>query len=448
MSLNNFLFKEEKETDLYQYKLFAYVFSCIFILGFLFDIVFSKVPVFISCIDLVNILISIASIILFYKKRIGINTVFKLQILAILVNMILSHYINPIDSKKFTDTFLRNAITLGMLVPIYGLFSGKRNIFHIGFVYLFLLISSMVRVSDQFLIDNSPFLILNGIIYSVGVYYILDMLEKMRIKQMNLNSILKNKTDELVLKNSDLEKKNLQISEQTKELAELNATKDKLFSIIAHDLRSPISSIMGFSELLMERSIDKNDKNSKDFISIINSTSRQTLTLLENLLEWTKAQSGQIDFKPVKLEIQPIIATVLDDMNSSASLKGITLNSVVSADIFAFADRNMLLTILRNLLSNAIKFTKTGGNVNIKARKIFGQIEILIEDDGIGMDEADQKKLFDLGVNFTTPGTANERGSGLGLILCKEFIEKNGGKISVESEADKGSKIIFTLPSV
>jgi signal transduction histidine kinase len=361
--------------------------------------------------------------------------------------MFFSHFINPVDASDFTGIFLRNAITLGMLVPIYGLFCGKKYIFQIGFVYIFLYTSTLLRVHNQFLIENAPFLMLNGTIYFLAVYYILDILEKMRRRQIELNNDLKVQKNQLIIRNNELESKNLHIYQQSKELKELNSTKDKLFSIIAHDLRSPFNSILGFSELLSENIRDYDIEKSEEFIAIINSTAKHTLALLDNLLDWAKIQTGQMDYKPMSLRLQPVIQEIIDILNSSATIKNIKLNYAQSEDFIVHADPNMLKTILRNLIQNSIKFTNPGGKVDIYVVSKEKQVEVTVADNGTGMNETTRNKLFKKNANFTSFGTANESGSGLGLILCKEFVKDLGGKIWVESEVGKGSRFTFTLLS-
>jgi PAS domain S-box-containing protein len=230
------------------------------------------------------------------------------------------------------------------------------------------------------------------------------------------------------------------------QLKEINATKDKLFSIIAHDLKSPFNCILGFSELLNENIRQYEIEKSEKFAEQINSTAKYTLNLLENLLVWAKTQTRQIDFKPEKLRLKPIIQNIVELLDSSAKIKNISVNHFQSEDFVIFADRNMLQTILRNLISNAIKFSNPDGNIDIYAISVQDKVEINILDNGVGMNDEAQHKLFRIDANFTTNGTANEKGSGLGLILCKEFVEKQGGKIWVESKVGKGSEFKFTLP--
>jgi PAS domain S-box-containing protein len=231
------------------------------------------------------------------------------------------------------------------------------------------------------------------------------------------------------------------------QLKELNATKDKLFSIIAHDLRSPFSTILGFSELLFENIRKVDIETSLEYIEQINSTAKQTLLQLENLLAWAKTQTGQIYFNPENLQLQNIIQEVVDPLNSSAILKNIILDYSISNSIVVFADHNMLQAVLRNLVSNGIKFTNFGGSIFIEVVTKQNLVEITVSDNGVGMDEETCDKLFRIDTTIVTTGTANERGSGFGLILCKEFVEHNGGKIWAKSKIGKGSKFIFTLPT-
>ena len=230
------------------------------------------------------------------------------------------------------------------------------------------------------------------------------------------------------------------------QLIELNATKDKLFSIIAHDLRSPFNGIIGFSELLIDNLKGFEITKSEKYLGIIHSLAQDTLVLLDNLLHWAKMQTGQISFNPKKIILSSIILEIIETSNSMAKIKDISLNQMESDDIELYADENMLTMVLRNLISNAIKFTKPGGEINVSALQNDKFIEIAVSDNGVGMNEDNQNKLFRLETNETTIGTVNEKGSGLGLVLCKEFVEKLGGNIWVESELGKGSDFKFTLP--
>lgn len=234
--------------------------------------------------------------------------------------------------------------------------------------------------------------------------------------------------------------------ENSTQLKVLNATKDKLFSIIAHDLRSPFNGILGFSELLIKNIDHCEVTESEKYLGFINSTAKSTLILLDNLLNWAKSQTGQISFNPEKIIFSEIIQKIIKIETTFAKSKNITLSYSSLDEVEVYADENMLKTILRNLISNALKFTNSSDFVEVNAIRKNNFIEITISDNGIGMNEETLNKLFALQTNETTLGTANEKGSGLGLVLCKEFVEKHGGKLWAESEIGKGSDFKFTLP--
>lgn len=269
------------------------------------------------------------------------------------------------------------------------------------------------------------------------LFFLLLYLYLIHLKKTNFDQ--KKLINELQVK-----KEKLKASES--KLKELNDTKDKLFSIIAHDLKSPFNSILGFSDLLSKNIEKNNTEKNRNFAEQINISAKFTLNLLNNLLTWAKSQTGQIEFKPEKVVISEMIKEILESLSLSAKIKEITLSFFQSEDIEVFADPNMLQTIIRNLLSNAIKFTNEGGEINIYTILNNSQLEIRISDNGIGIEDELKNQLFSLGENKSTRGTANEKGSGLGLILCKEFVEKHGGKIFIESELGKGSDFIFTIP--
>ncbi|MDA3952126.1 MAG: ATP-binding protein [Bacteroidales bacterium] len=225
-----------------------------------------------------------------------------------------------------------------------------------------------------------------------------------------------------------------------------NATKDKFFEIISHDLRSPFNSIIGFSELLIKNVNDTDNAKSKKHIDIINSLAKNTLILLDNLLNWAKSQTGELSFRPEKIILSEVILEIIGLNKSLAKAKNISLYYSPTNEIELYTDENILKTVLRNLISNAIKFTNVGGNINILTTTNQQKVEISISDNGVGMNEETIYKLFETSTNVTSLGTANEKGSGLGLMLCKEFVEKLNGKIWVESEEGKGSDFKFTLP--
>ena len=242
-----------------------------------------------------------------------------------------------------------------------------------------------------------------------------------------------------------------QMIQQNLELKELNNTKDKLFSIIAHDLKSPFNSIIGFSELLSTNFENFNDTQKKKYLKIIHKGISNTYKLLENLLLWTQTQRGKLVFNPEKINLYLLTNDSIKLMSLVASNKSITIKNLIPESLSLKADETMLSTILRNLISNAIKFTPNGGTIEIDTHltpksDTHNFIEISVKDSGVGIPKELKSQIFNIANNTIRPGTDNEKGTGLGLILCKEFVEKHGGKIWVEDNTDKGSVFTFSLP--
>ena len=231
-----------------------------------------------------------------------------------------------------------------------------------------------------------------------------------------------------------------------KRLSELNATKDKFFSIIAHDLKSPFHSIIGFSEVLKNDARNIDITAIENYASIIHDSATQTLRLLENLLDWARMQQGSFAFSPRMIVLSELVNDVMVPFEDQAQRKNIGLHNHIQKIIILKADENMLKAIFRNLISNAVKFTKSKGSVNIHAQTLKNEIMITVSDDGIGISNENMIKLFRIDSNFTMRGTEQEKGTGIGLLLCKEFVEKHSGKIWVESLEEKGSTFIFTIP--
>lgn len=257
---------------------------------------------------------------------------------------------------------------------------------------------------------------------------------------------LQQSNDMLIEKQKYIEKQTAELEETNKQLSFLNATKDKIFSIIAHDLRNPFHTVMGFSELLMLKFSKLPQEKVSKYIQLIHAASLNGNNLLENLLHWSRSQTGKITFEPEPIDLSQVIRQTLNLLNINAHHKNIIIDISIGSATQIFADPNMILTIFRNLISNAIKFTPENGHISISSIAQDAQVEITIEDNGIGIAREIQPILFESNSNVTSKGTNNEQGTGLGLMLCREFVERHGGKIWVESELGKGSKFKFTIP--
>lgn len=240
-----------------------------------------------------------------------------------------------------------------------------------------------------------------------------------------------------------------EILDKNKKLVELNTMKDKFFSIIAHDLHNPFAGIRGISEIMETTLLEEDLKNSSQLLQItkmIRETSNSALELLTNIVEWAKSQTGEINVSPINLSMESIFSSAYEVVRGNALKKNITIEKRFSENDTVYADNMLVNIILRNLLTNAIKFTQTNGKIIVSAEQKDTFFEISVIDSGVGIDPNNFKKIFRIDSKFSLPGTEKEKGSGLGLILCKEFVEKQGGKIWVESKLGKGSKFIFTLP--
>ncbi|GAK60014.1 response regulator receiver sensor signal transduction histidine kinase [Candidatus Vecturithrix granuli] len=239
-----------------------------------------------------------------------------------------------------------------------------------------------------------------------------------------------------------------QLEEQNNQLKQLNESKDKFFSMIAHDLRSPFSSLRGLIQFTSQNMQGWSKTKIEEVINILEHATDNLYALIENLLTWSRIHRDAFDFQPQYLHLQKIVAQEVELFNSIAGQKHITLINHITEPLEVYADANMLDAVLRNLLSNAIKFTYPGGRIDVAAAQDKRNITISVTDTGIGLSQENIAKLFRLDDRYKQLGTAKEKGTGLGLILCKEFIEKNGGTIGVTSQPDQGSTFFFTLPRV
>ncbi len=246
---------------------------------------------------------------------------------------------------------------------------------------------------------------------------------------------------------NELKEAELVLQAKNEELQKVNAEKDKFFSIIAHDLRSPFNTLLGFTQILVEDSSELKHEEIQKIAKAMRTSATGLYSLLENLLVWSRSQRGSTSFVPVQFLLIDILQENLKLIQESAQIKGIEIGIDIPGDLLAFADENMIGSTIRNLVSNAVKFTPRNGKIHIAAKQVpVNLVEISIKDSGMGMSEEMLNKLFRLDENIGRNGTEGEPTSGLGLILCKDFIEKNGGEIRVESEVTVGSTFYFTLP--
>ncbi|MFP4365453.1 MAG: tetratricopeptide repeat protein [Bacteroidales bacterium] len=253
------------------------------------------------------------------------------------------------------------------------------------------------------------------------------------------NTLLKQKID-------DLEKTNDKLRLSAVTLEQLNATKNRFFSIIAHDLKNPFNALLGFSELITTSFNQLKEQEIKEYISLVHQSSQNLYKLLENLLKWSAAQTGKMHYLPEQFDLVSLINSEIHFLRINASKKQIEISKNTPDEMIINSDKLVLSSVIRNILDNAIKFTRPGGNIKVSAEKKYREVIVKISDSGIGIPKDMQKKMFSIDGEIGRKGTNNEEGGGLGLILCKDLIERAGGKIGMESGLGKGSTFWFSLP--
>ncbi len=268
------------------------------------------------------------------------------------------------------------------------------------------------------------------------------------LKQLQFIITVSDRLEKRVHKaNESLEHKNRLIDEQNKQLLELNATKDKFFSIIAHDLKNPMQSLVLSAHMLRTYFNQHEYERMEKHIDGVDHSVKHSINLLENLLNWARAQTGRLRVNPEEFLLQEIFEESIAVLEKGARDKDIEIVVKMSQDEHQVeADRNMITTVLRNLLSNALKFSPKGSKILINVKATAHSAVVQVADQGVGIPEDRLQNLFKVDATQSTPGTENEKGTGLGLILCKEFIEKNNGDIWVESSPGEGSRFYFSVP--
>ncbi len=365
-------------------------------------------------------------------------------------SILIIYFIATISTYYFYFTQINYAFfltTIPALIPV--LFYDKRSKYlslfflnYIFFVVATFTISKHIGFSNQ--IENPEFYVLiNYTVFYIFIYILVCCFktenrlneEKLRRNNEELQKSLQ------VVKNHQEE-----IEEINKTLKDANATKNKFFNLMAHDLRSPFNAILGFSDILLKEHAQYDNKEREELIKAVVSSSKSAYQLVENLLEWSKVQTGRFSCIPENFEMSLILHETLLDIKNVAKNKGVLIITETTNNSPVFADKEMLKTVLRNIISNAVKYTHKGGSITIKTTDTDNGTIISVEDTGVGMSKDKIDILFDISQKTSTPGTNNEKGTGLGLIICKEFIEKHGGRIWIESRLGEGTTFSIFLP--
>jgi signal transduction histidine kinase len=387
------------------------VFIVISCFGYLADIInFHQASTKVICNNLTTLSITLVSFLLFYFKKIGFRLSFGIILYAAIGNVVIDTF-TDLYSPNRLYFFFRDSLFIIFSFTLASFIVGRVHAIIISILYMIFIIILNALLDNAFLHSSIYILVVFISVYGMVIYYFVGIIEK---------SIL--------------------------ERDRLNKTKDKFLSIVAHDLKNPFNVILGFTELL-EIGFDKmDDEKKRNYIKTLNVTARKTYNLLEDLLNWARAQSDTLEFNPVKIALDVLLKQNLFLFLESIKNKKIDIIENVKANCFSVADENMIDTVLRNLISNAIKFTPEGGKITCHCKIENNMVVVEIADTGIGMNHEGLNKLFHIDKTHSTTGTAGETGTGLGLLICKEFIARNKGKIWVSSEDGKGSTFSFSLP--
>ena len=344
-------------------------------------------------------------------------------------------------ANSFMDSFLKGEAKKCLLNPSFdklvSLETDKTMVFE-GYLTLGDYSSVNTSLWSQVYRKNGKMLILGGI----DAQQCIEQNKKLH----QLNREITDLHRQLIQKKKSLEKTLNQLNATNEELKELNATKDKFFSIIGHDLKNPFNSLLGMNDLLIQNADKYSPEKVRHFARQMYDSSRNAYNLLENLLEWSRIQRGELEPKLVEINSEEIIKEVKELTEPLASSKDINLQTAPEDNAPVLADREMLKTILRNLVTNSIKYTYPQGTVILFTQKRGQFLQFTVSDTGMGIPSDYLDRLFEVDCNLSKQGTGKEKGTGLGLLLSKEFVEKQGGKIWVESEEGKGSDFHFTIP--
>jgi signal transduction histidine kinase len=276
---------------------------------------------------------------------------------------------------------------------------------------------------------------------------LLDSYKALLTQSNKLMRVSDNAQRKLIKTQEKLEDSAKEIHSKNNELTELVATKDKFFSIISHDLRNPIASVLMMTDLLKSHSDKMQPEELKMKLEKINSAVDSLYSLFENLHRWSQSQSGKIDYNPSRQNLLILTKNIYTLLKVQADNKNIAIELDIDPEIFVKCDENMIETVLRNLISNAIKFTPDNGRIIVGGREEDGMMKVSVRDTGVGIPQENISKLFTIDSKVQTKGTNRESGSGLGLVVCKEFVETHNGKLWVDSTVGKGSTFFFTLPN-
>lgn len=428
-------------------KHFVMILAIFVTLGYLADLSFTPEKRISSFLNLFCVAIILLLILLTYISRLSSRQSFAVIVYTLVVNIMISFFLNYTQNDPLEADTLRSCLIISMILPIAGFVIEKKHAIYIGLTLLAYIISVIIYTHSKFLMENlfMLFIMISG--YTFGIYYLLLLFEQLSENQLNLISELELKNNELESVNTILSEKTRLIKEQKEELKLTNDSKESIYSIISHDIKNPLFSIINFCNLI-DTKIKKNlFEKVSEYNTMIHVSANNLYRLVLNLLDWSRMQGGHIQMNKTRFETGPQINETVNLYRHSAKMKDIGLFINIPENLTIQADINMFNTIVRNLLSNAIKFTPDGGTVSVDARLIDDLFFLSVKDSGAGLSREEIDAIITNPLSFSNPGTNNEYGTGLGLVLCKEFIHLHKGEFSINSVTGNGSTFTLSIPS-
>ena len=401
------------------------------LVGYITDALLFPVSYELILLNIVSSVFTSLALVFHLVKKPQIELSLSLFALILLVNLLVAPFFQ-LHEPDFSSFYIRNTLIFWVIMPLLGLTIHKKMFLVSAILYLVQFGVILFISKNTFLLNSSAtmFLVLIGYIYIVLL--LMRLLEEATQKTESLINALRENNAELV--------------DKREELRSLVKTKDKLFSVLAHDLQSPFMGISGLSEMIKEQAEKGNVDKVIDYSTMINDTSDRTSTLFSNLLDWAASQTGELEMQKKWIKLDDCLNDTFALFTDHQEKKVLTVHQI-NTNTEVYADVNGLKTVLRNLISNAIKFTPRNGTIIIESSKNDRETIISISDSGVGIKENMISKIFNTDSYISTEGTEKEKGTGLGLSLCKEMIDCHDGKIWVESTLGKGSTFYFSLPN-
>jgi signal transduction histidine kinase len=402
--------------------------------------------------NLLTIGIILIAVLLYYFRVIKRPVSFTIIIFTLILNILLDFITTPYGSQQILY-FFRNSFFIIYLVTIASLTISRMTGVIISIIYFLSYILVTLITNDNFLNDNILFNLLIFSAYAFSIYYFVWTFEKFIHQQTLDSNIILEQNEVVKVTNALLHEKQQKVVEQAKKLRKINlelketvATKDKFFSIMAHDLKNPLGAITGLTEIMYKNADQLSDEDKRELSRTLYESATSAYDLLDNLLIWSRMQMNAIKVNPEIINLLSLVNNSVKVLENMRIKKNIRLDITVDKGQEVIGDQYMLGSVINNLLSNAIKFTPIGGTIRISSEPAKkGMIQVCISDNGIGISHQNISRLFKIDQSYTTKGTNDETGTGLGLLLCKEFVEINEGTIWLESEPGKGSRFFFTV---